>query len=258
MADPQWVDDRRRRPHWPTLALVLALHCAALAGLVRAFAPDLASSAIERAGQLVTVAFEDPPPPAPPPPPPVPQPQPSAAPEPVPQEGEAAPEAPRATPRAVVAPTPAVVIPRVTPPAPPVAATGTENRAGAGESGEGSGAGGAGQGTGSGRSGSGQGGGAGGIAATQPVKIGGTISDARDYPVPPGGRAIRQGRHVIIHMLVGTDGRARECRVVEPSPDPEADRLTCRLAQERFRFRPARDAAGNPVPALFGWRQDWF
>ena len=59
-------------------------------------------------------------------------------------------------------------------------------------------------------------------------------------------------------MTVGTDGRASNCRVTEPSPDPEADRITCRLAVERFRFKPATDAIGNPVPATYGWRQRWF
>ena len=96
------------------------------------------------------------------------------------------------------------------------------------------------------------------MAVSSPVKIAGDINDARDYPVPPGGREIRRGHHVIVHMTVGTDGRPRNCSIVEPSPDPEADRITCRLAEERFRFRPARDEDGNPVAAPYGWRQDWF
>ena len=91
-----------------------------------------------------------------------------------------------------------------------------------------------------------------------PVKTAGEINDARDYPVPPGGREIRRGKQVVVYMTVGTDGRARNCRVVQPSPDPEADRITCRLAEERFRFRPATDAMGNPVAAEYGWRQRWF
>ncbi len=105
---------------------------------------------------------------------------------------------------------------------------------------------------------SGQGQGGGGGAITGPVKIAGTINDARDYPTPRGGREIRRGHAVVVHMVVGVDGRARECRVVEASPDPEADRRTCQLAEERFRFRPARNAAGDPVAAAYGWRQEWF
>jgi len=30
------------------------------------------------------------------------------------------------------------------------------------------------------------------------------------------------------------------------------------LVVERLRFRPATDAAGNPVPAPFYWQQRWF
>ena len=48
------------------------------------------------------------------------------------------------------------------------------------------------------------------------------------------------------------------CRIHRASPDPEADRITCQLATERFRFKPATDAAGNPVVSTFGWQQRWF
>ncbi len=237
----------RQRPRWGTLALVALLHVLAIAGLIRAFAPDLSATMIERAGSLVSVTFSTPPPP------PAPEPVPSPQPDPAPDEGQAAPEAPRATPRPIAAPEPVIVLPRPVV-APPVASTGTANEAGAGERGAGTGAGGEGSGTGSGRAGSGRG----GMAVSPPVKIAGDINDARDYPVPPGGREIRRGHHVIVHMTVGTDGRAQDCRIIEPSPDPEADRITCRLAEERFRFRPARDEEGNPVAAPYGWRQDWF
>lgn len=237
------------RPRWGTLATVIALHGAALAGLVHAFAPDLAGRAAAEAERLVSVAL-----PLPPPPPAAPAPKPTPRQE--AEQGAAAPPAPRATPQPVVAPAPAIVLPRVTPPAPPVAAEGDDQRSGGAEAGTGTGSGGIGQGAGGGGSGTGQGGGGGVIS--QPVKIAGEINDARDYPTPRGGREVRRGRHVVVHMIVGVDGRARECRVVEPSPDPAADRRTCELAERRFRFRPARNAAGEPVPAAFGWRQDWF
>ena len=44
----------------------------------------------------------------------------------------------------------------------------------------------------------------------------------------------------------------------DPSPDPEADAITCRLATERFVFRPRLDDAGNPAVGIFRWRQRWF
>jgi protein TonB len=96
------------------------------------------------------------------------------------------------------------------------------------------------------------------VAATKPVHISGSIDNARDYPVPPGGRGARQGTEVIVRVTVGTDGRARGCTVYRPSPDAEADRITCQLVESRLGFRPAMDGEGNPVAAPFYWRQRWF
>jgi protein TonB len=225
--------DPRSKPRWGTLLLVGALHLLALALLVRAFAPDFTEQAIERVTALVTVTVTTPPP----------------APSPQPSEGAAAEEGRRATPRKAAAPR----VPRpLTVPAPRASSPGPANVSGAGEQGAGAGAGG--EGTGSGRGG----GGTGDVAVTKPVKIAGAIDDARDYPTPPGGRQVRNGHSVTIVMTVGVDGRALDCRVISPSPDPAADRLTCELAVARFRFRPATDAAGHPVPATYGWRQSWF
>ncbi|WP_119084470.1 energy transducer TonB [Altererythrobacter sp. B11] len=234
----------RRRVRWGPLALVVLLHAVVLAGLVRAFAPNFTSAAIERATSLVTVTVRT----RPPEPEASPSPDPAAA-----AEGGAAAAGRKAEPREVMAPVPKVTLPRPDP-APKAAASGSADSAGATDAGAGTGAGGEGSGTGAGRAGSGQG----GIPVTRPEKIAGDINDARDYPVPPGGRAARQGQQVVVYMTVGVDGRARDCRVVEPSTDPEADRITCALAEDRFRFRPARDAAGNPVSATYGWRQRWF
>ncbi len=49
----------------------------------------------------------------------------------------------------------------------------------------------------------------GGAAVTRPVKIAGDINDARDFPIPPGGRQVRLGHSVTIAMTVGADGRAQ-------------------------------------------------
>ena len=233
-----------RRLNWGLIGLIVGLHALAIYGLVRAFAPDLAAAALNEVTSLVTVNVT-------PPNPPVPTPSPDPKPE--PDEGAAGEAGKKAVARAVVAPVPAVPIPRPSP-APQASSTGTANTSGASDAGEGTGAGGAGDGTGSGRGGNGRG----GIAVSAPEKIAGDINDARDYPVPPGGRQVRRGQSVVIYMTVMPDGRASNCRVVEPSPDPEADAITCRLALERFRFNPARDANGDPVAAPYGWRQRWF
>ena len=55
----------RRRPRWGTLALVVLLHLAALAGLMRVFAPDFTARVVEEAGSLVSVTITAPPEPEP-------------------------------------------------------------------------------------------------------------------------------------------------------------------------------------------------
>lgn len=227
----------RRRPRWGTLLLVVLLHLAVLAGLVQAFAPRFTAQVAERVVSLATVTVT------------VPtesEPEPKTAPD----SGAQGAEAPKAAARAVAAPP--APLPRPAP-APAAASTGVENVSGAGALGTGTGAGGAGSGPGSGGTGTGQGSGA------RPLElISGRIDDARDYPTPPGGRQIRRGHDVVIELTVGTDGRVSACRITDPSPDPEADAITCRLATERFVFRPRLNAVGEPVVGTYRWRQRWF
>lgn len=167
-------------------------------------------------------------------------------------EGAAAPPALEAIATPVVAPP--VRLPQPSPVvAAPVAGVGTESSAGAAPvPGPGTGGGGVGTGTGSGRGGDGQGGGGGGVRAE---KTGGAIID-RDYP-----RAARRARvegSVTTRFTVGTDGRARGCLVTGSSGNAELDATTCRLIEQRFRYRPARDVRGDPVAEIRGWRQDWW
>jgi len=233
---------RARRPLRLPLLLGLALlHAGILYGLAVALVPDLTNAVQQSVVSAFTLAQEplvDEPPVA--------EADDEAA-------GAAGDPGRDAVPRPVAAPSPRLPLPE-TPPAPRAAATGVANRSGATEVGEGTGAGGTGDGLGSGGSGSGRGSG----LASKPVHISGEINNARDYPVPDGGRAARRGTEVIVRVIVGVDGRARECSIYRPSPDPEADRLTCELVESRLRFRPANDASGNPIAAPFFWRQRWF
>jgi protein TonB len=150
----------------------------------------------------------------------------------------------------IAAPSPRVVL--ATQVAPPVAGQGSQATSGANNAGAGTGAGGQGNGTGAGGPGSGMGGG----GASKVVKIAGDINSTRDYP--PASRELRLGDNVIVAPTVGTDGRVKGCRIHRPSRDPQADQITCRLATERFRFRPATDWQGNPIEAIYGWQQRWF
>lgn len=241
-----------RRLRLGVVVTVAVLHVLVLMGLMRAFAPDFTGQVIGEVAGVLTVTVSRPEP--------TPTPTPTPSPEPAePRQavaevdpGEAAPPAETARPKEVAAPRPKIVLAEQI--APPVASTGNENRSGASDRGEGTGAGGEGEGTGAGGAGDGQGGG-GGIAA-KAVKIAGDINSARDYPRAT--RELRLNDSVVIALTIGTDGRVKDCRIHRPSRDPEADRITCRLATERFRFRPALDARGNPVESLYGWQQRWF
>lgn len=223
--------------------LVAILHLIAVAVLIRAFAPQLSEAIVRPVTAAFDVTVTTPPRSSPPPERKVQVAAKQAA-------GAAAPVGKKATPREVVAPASRIILAHDT--APPVAAAGSADAGGAGESGRGTGAGGVGTGPGAGLSGSGPGGG----GAARPVKIAGDIVSAKDYP--RAGRKARLGSSVTVVLRIGPDGQVDGCRVARPSRDAEADRITCRLATERFRFRPARDAFGRPVASTYGWQQRWF
>lgn len=223
---------------------VALIHILAIIGLIHAFTPDLPERVAKQVGEVLTVTVIAP----------TPTPTPTPTPEPSPrhtrQAGAAGEAGRKAVPKEVSAPKPRIAIAKQ--PAPPVRSTGSADTSGARDTGQGTGAGGQGSGTGSGTGGQGQGAGGG----TPLQKIAGEINSARDFPRET--RDLRDGSHVIIALTVGTDGRVKGCRIVTPSRDPVADTITCRLATQRFRFRPATDAAGNPVTSIYGWRQEWW
>lgn len=201
----------------------------------------------ERTEQPVLNAFEVPLP--------VPSPSPAqaardAAPR---EEGRAAPPALDARPKPVAAPLPPIPLPPPPMVAPRVAADGIESSAGAAPvAGPGTGAGGVGDGLGAGSGGSGTGGGGGGTRATY---LSGTIT-ARDWP-RAASRAGATGS-VTVRYTVTASGRVEGCRVVVSSGRSDLDEATCRLIEQRFRYRPARDAVGRAVAEQRAWRQDWW
>jgi len=219
-----------RRP-LAALAVVL-LHAGLLALLLR---PIL----LPAPAPVETMILVDVPPP-PPPAPPAEQPAPPAP------KAAAAPPAPRKRPRPVAAPTPPAPTPSPVAEAP---SEGTDTASGAATAGPGTGA--AGTGSGSGSGGNGRGGG----GATRPRWQSGRI-DRRDYPADAS-RARITGS-VTATLDIAPDGRVTDCRIARSSGNASLDRTTCTLIERRFRFEPARDAAGNPVPGVAGWRQDWW
>ena len=198
------------------LAGAIGVHVLAIALLLLVRHP--ANPPAAPASDLVAVSLREPPPPTPPP-------EPAEAPdEPAPSSRGVEQEAP-------------------SPPIPPVALappTPAESSVAPG-SGPGSGAGqGAGSGAGQGGAGSGEGGG----AATPPVRIAGALTNA-DYrrTRPPQGAA----GTVVVSYRIRSDGRVDRCTVLRSSGYAVLDEATCRLIEQRFRFEPARDAAGRAI-----------
>jgi len=216
----------------------ILFHLLLLAGLIRAFAPGFTARVADNLAAVLTVTIA------------APEPTPTSASEVTEEQGAAAPAGRKAKPKPESAPQAKIEIAKIQ--APEVASTGDEFLSGARDQGEGTGAGGEGRGAGAGGSGTGQGGG----AVQKLEKIAGDINSARDYPKAT--RKLRNRSSVTIQMTVGTDGRPSDCRIITPSPDAEADRITCELAIERFRFRPRTDARGVPVPGEYRWRQRWW
>lgn len=76
-----------------------------------------------------------------------------------------------------------------------------------------------------------------------------------DYP-SAALRSQQQGSSGVRYM-VGTNGTATDCAVVEPSGSADLDATTCRLLTSRVRFDPALDHAGKPVRSLSYSRVTW-
>lgn len=219
------------------IVLVALLHVAALLGLIRAFAPDFTAQVAKTVLSTFSVTVVTPPP----------APEPSKEPE---RAGAAAEAGKKAVAREVKAEKPKVDLAKS--PAPKAASTGSANASGAKDAGAGTGAGGQGSGTGSGTGGNGSGGG-----LTRKVeKIAGEINSAKDYPRET--RELRKDDYVIVAITVSAEGKPTACRIVRPSKDAQANAITCTLAMQRFRFKPATDVQGNPVASTYGWRQRWY
>ena len=81
-------------------------------------------------------------------------------------------------------------------------------------------------------------------AATPPVMIKNSlVLHDHDYPT----KLIENGDAGVVsaHLYVGTSGKVTGCKVTETSGSAALDALTCRIATQRARFTPARDAGGQ-------------
>lgn len=201
---------------------------------------------LSEALKVITLA---PPPPAPKPPPPPPAP---VQPKPKLKEGAASPPNLRSKATDIAAPKLSPLLP---PPLPAAEMPRLDYDATSGSAdvrGPGTGSGGIGQGTGSGLGGNGPGGG--GYGAAPPQHIKGWLHNS-DYPREAKEAGI-EGTLTII-VTIEPNGRVSNCNIVRSSGSGILDHTTCRLVQERYRYRPALDPQGRPVRAREIQNHSW-
>ena len=165
-------------------------------------------------------------------------------------KARAAPPARRAVATAIVVPPPILpplVIPSIV--TAPIIGVGVEPVTGGAAAGAGTGAAGAGDGSGSSDAGEGSGGG-----GTPARWLRGRITD-RDYPREAIAGQI-QGT-LVTRYGIGANGRVDSCTIVSSSGSALLDTTTCRLVRQRFRYSPARDAAGRKVPDVLTEDHAW-
>ena len=76
-----------------------------------------------------------------------------------------------------------------------------------------------------------------------------------DYPRELGRAGV--GGRVTVTFTVQANGRPTGCHVTRSSRVPELDALTCRIIEQRFRFRPSMDRYGRPFADEVDWDHDW-
>jgi len=235
---PAYADRRRTvrpRERFYALAAVVAVQLALGFALLQGFRVNVGRTA-EAVQKLVEIALPKPPPPPVPPP---------AVAEHKTEHHSSS--APKAEPKPIggsPGPAPAHAPPSVA----PVIAI----RPSVAPSGGGTGTGPAvGNGAGGGQGGQGYGEDEGG---TDLEHIGGEILSS-DYPKELGRAGI--GGRVTVTFTVQVNGRATGCHVTRSSRVPELDSLTCRIIEQRFRFRPSMDRYGLPYADEVDWDHDW-
>ena len=92
-------------------------------------------------------------------------------------------------------------------------------------------------------------------AASAAGLLRGAFNNDSDYP----GSARRNEEQgtVRVSYTIGIDGRVSSCTIVQSSGSASLDSTTCRIFERRFRYRPARDAAGNSVAQTMSQAVTW-
>lgn len=76
-----------------------------------------------------------------------------------------------------------------------------------------------------------------------------------DYPK----RALKEEREEVVHfkVAIGADGIAKNCTVTQSSGSQDLDDTACKIIMKRARFKPARNAKGEPMEDVYESRLVW-
>ena len=83
------------------------------------------------------------------------------------------------------------------------------------------------------------------------------IRATADADYPAAAVSARLQGSTAVTLTIGPDGRVTGCSVTRSAGSSILDSATCRLLRNRARFRPARDAAGNPQIGTYDTVIDW-
>jgi periplasmic protein TonB len=83
----------------------------------------------------------------------------------------------------------------------------------------------------------------------------GSWATPEDYP-PASLRNEEQGT-TGFRLEIGTDGKATSCSITKSSGFSALDDATCKFVSRRARFKPAKDASGNPITDTYSSRVRW-
>lgn len=94
-----------------------------------------------------------------------------------------------------------------------------------------------------------------GEAVAGPRRIAGRMAF---HDLPDGMLAEGEEAAVRVIFTVLASGNVTRCKVDRSSGYPSIDSLTCRLIEQRFRYRPARDRNGRAVRAMVRETHTWY
>ena len=85
----------------------------------------------------------------------------------------------------------------------------------------------------------------------------GRRTGGEEFPVEVSVREAHISGTTVTEVAVNASGHPTACRVTRTSGSRDLDVVTCQLILLRFKFRPARNAAGQAVGGSIEYEQEW-